>query len=73
MESIKKKLIDIMEDLNIEVQDDGTFSAESFQVIQLIVELEEKFGIQFPIESLQFDKLNSVDFFYDIITDLYTR
>lgn len=63
-------ILQILKEMNIQVNEDFKFSAESFQIIQLIVAMEEKFDIQFPLEALEFDKLNSVDYFDNIIKKL---
>lgn len=66
----RKMILQILKEMNIQVNEDFKFSAESFQIIQLIVAMEEKFDIQFPLEALEFDKLNSVDYFDNIIKKL---
>lgn len=68
--NIEMEIGKILNNMNIEIKYDNTFDAESFQIIQLIVEVEETFNIQFPLEALDFEKLNSIDFFSNVVYNL---
>lgn len=72
-EYIENKLYSIFSNLDIEIRADGHFEAESIKIIQLIVLIEECFKIQFPVEFLDFDKLNSVEYYIGTINDLVQK
>ena len=70
IEYIKNRLYFIFDELNIEVGENGYFDAESIEIIQLIVLIEECFNIQFPIDLLDFDKLKSFEYYIGIVCEL---
>ena len=70
---VENKIYDLLNEFDIKIMADGHFEAESIKIIQLIVSIEEFFEIQFPVEFLDFDKLNLVEYYTNTINELVQR
>ena len=69
-------ILEVLEECGFIVQYDGTdfslsdYIEDSIQFMTILVELEDKFGIEFPDEMLQIDYFSSLFGLADIICEL---
>jgi len=71
-----ERLIEILEDINPDVDykecttlmEDGYLT--SFDMVVLVVEIEESFGVKIPVENINPDYFNSVQDIYELIRKL---
>ena len=67
-ESYINSLLNIKDVKEIHIFDDLNY--DSIKFIQLVVKLEEKFGLEFPDEYLQMDRFSTIDQIICVVTDL---
>ena len=70
----KYEIINILKDISPDNEWSNTDNImdgiDSFTVVRLIIEIEEKFGITFPIEKFNLSELQTIDAVCQVINEL---